>query len=72
MTGEQFFNQQRSTILPAKFHEEGTEQTLGTYYSDILNYEHPSEPTKVLSLPEHGIIERVPFSVAVPISTPST
>ncbi len=37
-----------------------------TYYSDILDFEFPSEPIKVLSLPEHGIIERKPFSVAVP------
>lgn len=37
-----------------------------TYYTDILNYEYPSEPLKELSLPEHGTIERLPFSVAVP------
>jgi len=40
-----------------------------TYYSDILNYEYPSEPLKELSLPEHGIIERIPFSVAVPFES---
>ena len=50
--------------IAAKF-----DKSLGnTYYSDILNYEYPSEPTKVLSLPEHGIIERLPFSVAVPFT----
>lgn len=37
-----------------------------SYFSDILNYEYPSEPLKELSLPEHGTTERAPFSVAVP------
>ena len=39
-----------------------------TYYSDILNFEYPSEPVRELSLPEHGTIERSPFSVAVPFT----
>lgn len=37
-----------------------------TYYTDILDYEYPSEPIKELTLPAHGTVDRVPFSVAVP------
>ncbi len=40
-----------------------------TYYTDILDYEYPSEPVKELSLPEHGTIERLPFSFAVPFTS---
>lgn len=40
-----------------------------TYYSDILNFEYPSEPVKELSLPEHGSVERSPFSVGVPFTS---
>lgn len=39
-----------------------------SYFSGILNYEYPSAPVKELILPEHGTIDRVPVSIAVPFT----
>lgn len=43
-----------------------------SYYSDILNYDYPTEPVKKLELPEHGTAPKDPATIAVPYKSAET
>lgn len=40
-----------------------------TYYTDLLEYEYPTEPVKTLDLPQHISVEKAPFPIGIPLKS---